>query len=39
MQTPFGRLAAVELQLVMHCCDAQSLLALARCSRFTFVAV
>ena len=32
------RLATVELQLIMQCCDAQSLLALARCSRFTFAA-
>lgn len=31
----FGRLATVELQLVMHCCDRKSLLTLARCSRFT----
>jgi hypothetical protein len=31
-------LAAVELQLIMQLCDAQSLLALARCSRFTLSA-
>ena len=29
------RLATVELQLIMQHCDAQSLLLLARCSRFT----
>jgi len=34
----FDQLAAVELQLLMRCCDAQSLLALARCSRFTLSA-
>ena len=34
----FQRMATVELQLVMQHCDAQSLLALARCSRFTFAA-
>lgn len=28
-----SRLATVELQLVMHCCDRRSLLTLARCSR------
>jgi hypothetical protein len=32
------RLATIELQLVMQHCDAQSLLALARCSRFTLEA-
>ena len=32
------RLAVVELQLVMHCCDLKSLLALACCSRWTLVA-
>ena len=31
----FAGLAAVELQLVMQCCDLSTLLALARCSRFT----
>jgi hypothetical protein len=31
-------LATVELQLIMHCCDISSLLALARCSRFTLAA-
>jgi hypothetical protein len=31
-------LATVELQLIMQHCDAQSLLALARCSRFTLSA-
>lgn len=34
----FDQLAAVDLQLLMRCCDAQSLLALARCSRFTLSA-
>jgi len=39
MQTEnFQRLATVELQLIMQLCDAQSLLALARCSRFAFAA-
>ena len=32
---PFSRLATVELQLVMQCCDQRTLLRLARCSRFT----
>jgi hypothetical protein len=31
-------LATVELQLVFHCCDTQSALVLARCSRFTLLA-
>ena len=35
---PFSRLAAVELQLIMRCCDQSTLLALARCSRFTLAA-
>ena len=30
-----SRLATVELQLIMQCCDVKSLLALARCSKFT----
>jgi hypothetical protein len=33
-----SRLAAVELQLVMQCCDLQSLLALSRCSRHSLAA-
>ena len=32
---PFRRLATVELQLIMQHCDLSTLLALARCSRFT----
>ena len=36
--SPFGRLAAVELQLVMRCCDQSTLIALARCSRFALAA-
>ena len=35
---PFDRLAAVELQLIMRCCDQSTLIALARCSRFTLTA-
>src|SRR5689334_11539431 len=31
----FSRLATVELQLIMQCCDKHSLLSLARCSKFT----
>jgi hypothetical protein len=31
-------LATVELQLIMHCCERKSLLALARCCRFTLAA-
>ena len=38
MQTNFQRLAAVELQLIMHCCDKRTLLALARCCRFALSA-
>ena len=34
----FERLATVELQLIMHCCDQTSWLQLARCSRFTLQA-
>ena len=34
----FGRLAVVELQLVLQCCDRRSLVRLARCSRFTLTA-
>ena len=30
-----SRLATVELQLIMQCCDQRTLLRLARCSRFT----
>jgi Ran GTPase-activating protein (RanGAP) involved in mRNA processing and transport len=36
--SPFSRLATVELQLIMRCCDQFTLLALARCSRFTLAA-
>ena len=36
--TPFRSLATVELQLVMQHCDLNTLLALARCSRFTLSA-
>ena len=35
---PFDQLAAVELQLIMRCCNQRTLLALARCSRFTLAA-
>jgi len=35
---PFDRLATVELQLIMRCCDQPTLIALARCSRFTLAA-
>jgi hypothetical protein len=35
---PFSRLATVELQLVMRCCDQPTLIALARCSRFALAA-
>jgi Ran GTPase-activating protein (RanGAP) involved in mRNA processing and transport len=35
---PFDRLATVELQLIMRCCDKRTLLALARCSRFALAA-
>jgi len=34
----FDRMATVELQIVMQHCDLRTLLALARCSRFTFAA-
>ena len=34
----FDRLALVELQLIMRCCDQSTLIALARCSRFTLAA-
>lgn len=34
----FARLAQVELQLIMHACDLRSLLALARCCRFSLAA-
>ena len=34
----FSRLSMDPLQIVMHCCDTQSLLALARCSRSTLEA-
>ena len=36
--SPFRRLATVELQLIMQHCDQRTLLALARCSRFTLSA-
>jgi hypothetical protein len=32
---PFSRLAEVEVQLVMQCCEQRTFLAVARCSRFT----
>jgi len=35
---PFARLATVELQLIMRCCDQPTLIALARCSRFALAA-
>jgi Ran GTPase-activating protein (RanGAP) involved in mRNA processing and transport len=36
--SPFSRLATVELQLIMRCCDQPTLIALARCSRFALAA-
>jgi hypothetical protein len=33
----FARLATVELQLIMQCCNLSSLLRMARCSRFTLM--
>ena len=35
---PFVTLATVELQLIMQCCDAKTLLSFARCSRATLQA-
>jgi hypothetical protein len=35
---PFASLATVELQLIMQCCDAKTLLSFARCSRATLQA-